>query len=370
MLRFATYLAVILVLGSTTPPAGAVGEFVCPPCSCGADAAVHDAPGRCPACGMPLVPKEEVQTVAILLYDGVQIIDYAGPYEVFGQAGFRVVTVSDNGQAVTTAMGMKVTPDYSLASSPQPTILLIPGGNAEEAYGDPKVIDWVRAKAAGASHVLSVCNGAFILARAGLLDGLKATTFFPLLGELRTFAPKVEVVTDQRFVDNGKIITSAGLSSGIDAALYLVGKIRGVGEAERLALHLEYDWRPEAGFARGALAERLLPRLSEPEGATVELLGTHGDRDRWETRVRVTTAMPAAELRKHFDAQLALLPGWTRAGNDGGGAATGTAWRFADERGAPWRCAIRVEPEATATQALTVSFAIQKGNTGTQYSIR
>jgi putative intracellular protease/amidase len=361
MLRIATLLALVLVFVSSAAPARAAGEFVCPPCSCGADGEVHDAPGRCSRCGMELVRKSEVQTVAILLYDGVQIIDYAGPYEVFGQAGFRVVTVSDNGQAVTTAMGMKVTPDYSLASSPQPTILLVPGGDAEAAYGDPLVVDWVRAKAAGANHVLSVCNGAFILARAGLLDGLKATTFYPLLGELRTFAPKVQVLTDQRFVDNGKIITSAGLSSGIDAALYLVGKIRGEGAVERLALHLEYDWRPDAGFARGALAERLLPRLSEPEGATVELLGTHGDRDRWETRVRVTTAMAAAELLKHLDGQVAKLSGWTRAAEGSKAAATRSAWRFADEHGAPWTCAIRVESDSSAAPALAVTVALQKG---------
>jgi len=360
MLRIACLLAVILVLAATAPPTAATGEYVCPPCSCGADAETHNAPGRCSACGMAFVRKTEVQTVAILLYDGVQIIDYAGPYEVFGQAGFRVVTVSDNGQAVTTAMGMKVTPDFSLANSPQPTILLVPGGDAETAYGDPLVIDWVRAKAAGANQVLSVCNGAFILARAGLLDGLKATTFYPLLGELRTFAPKVEVVTDQRFVDNGKIITSAGLSSGIDAALYLVGKIRGQGEAERLALHLEYDWRPEAGFARGALAERLLPRLSEPEGAKVELLGTRGDRDRWETRVRVTTALSAADLLKHFDAQIARLAGWTPSGGSEPGAHTVGMWKFADERAAPWTCAVHVEKDAALANSLAVSVTIAR----------
>jgi len=361
MLRIATLLALILVLVSTAPAAVGAGEFVCPPCSCGADGEVHDAPGRCSRCGMELVKKSEVETVAILLYDGVQIIDYAGPYEVFGQARFRVFTVSDNGQAVTTAMGMKVTPDYSLASAPQPTILLVPGGDAEAAYGDPLVVDWVRAKAGGAKHVRSDGNAACNLARAGLLDGLRATTFYPLLGELRTFAPKVEVVTDQRFVDNGKIITSAGLSSGIDAAIHLVGKIRGEGAAERLALHLEYDWRPEAGFARGALAERLLPRLSEPEGAAVELLGTHGDRERWETRLRVTTALSAADLLKHLEGQVAALPGWTRAAERSKGAATRSAWRFADERGAPWTCAIRVERDSTAAQALAVSLALQKG---------
>jgi len=360
MLRIACLLAVILVVAATAPPTAATGEYVCPPCSCGADAETHDAPGRCSACGMAFVRKTEVQTVAILLYDGVQIIDYAGPYEVFGQAGFRVITVSDDGSAVTTAMGMKVTPDFSLANSPQPTILLVPGGDAETAYGDPLVIDWVRAKAAGANHVLSVCNGAFILARAGLLDGLKATTFYPLLGELRTFAPKVDVVTDQRFVDNGKVITSAGLSSGIDAALHLVAKIRGRGEAERLALHLEYDWRPDSGFARGALAERLLPRLSEPEGAAVELLGTHGNRDRWETSVRVTTGMSAVELLKHVEAQLARVPGWERAAGGGRGAAAGTTWALADERGHPWSCTVLVDGDPAAAGALALSLTVDR----------
>jgi putative intracellular protease/amidase len=360
MLKTALLLTVVLALVAIAPPAGAVDDFVCPPCGCGADGKVHAGPGRCDACGMDLVPRSEVQTVAILLYDGVQIIDYTGPYEVFGQTGFRVVTVSDDGTAVTTAMGMKVTPDHSFANAPQPTILLVPGGDAERAYEDAKVVDWVRARAAGANHVMSVCNGAFILARAGLLDGLKATTFYRLLDSLKTFAPKVEVVTDQRFVDNGKVITSAGLSSGIDAAIHLVEKIRGRGEAERLALHLEYDWRPDAGFARGALAERLLPRVSEPEGARVELLGTHGDRDRWEKRLRVTTALSAADLRKHVEAQLARLPGWTRAAVSGQKADAESAWRFSDERGAAWSFVMRLEKTDAAAGSIVAAFAIER----------
>ena len=145
MLRFTILLSAALLLALATGPATRAGEgdYVCPPCACAADGQTHAGPGRCPACGMELVRRSEVVTVVILLYDGVQIIDYTGPYEVFGQAGFRVVTVSDTGQPVTTAMGMKVTPDHSFATSPQPTILLVPGGNAETAYGDSGVVDWL-----------------------------------------------------------------------------------------------------------------------------------------------------------------------------------------------------------------------------------
>src|SRR5207245_8921403 len=108
---------------------------------------------------------------------------------------------------------------------------------------------------------MSVCNGAFILASAGLLDGLTATTTSGLIEKLRAEYPKTKVVDDRRFVDNGRIITAGGLSSGIDGALHVVSKMLGNGTAQAVALALEYDWRPGAGFARGALAARLIPDL-------------------------------------------------------------------------------------------------------------
>src|SRR5690606_10246758 len=114
-----------------------------------------------------------------LLFDGVQIIDFAGPYEVFGQAGFGVTTLSHDGKAVTTAMGLRVTPDAAFDAAPALDVLLVPGGDVQDAERDPKVLAFVRGHARSSRHVLSVCTGSFILAGAGLLDGLRATTFTP-----------------------------------------------------------------------------------------------------------------------------------------------------------------------------------------------
>src|SRR5262249_20748005 len=154
---------------------------------------------------------------------------------------------------VTTAMGMTVVPKYTLDDAPEPDILLVPGGDIHEPLASAATLRWIVDRSARTRHTLSVCNGAFILAHAGLLDGLSATTTYHLLGKLQKEFPKTKVVRDQRFVDNGRIITSGGLSSGIDGALHVVSKVRGLGVAQETALGIEYDWRPGSGFARGAL---------------------------------------------------------------------------------------------------------------------
>jgi putative intracellular protease/amidase len=110
---------------------------------------------------------------------------------------------------------------------------------------------------------MSVCTGAFILAKAGLLDGLSATTVSGGIANLASAGNNIKVVYDKRYVDNGKIITTAGLSSGIDGSLYLVGKMMGKGVAQLVALGIEYDWDPEGKFVRAALADRYLPDGSQ-----------------------------------------------------------------------------------------------------------
>src|SRR5437764_7530566 len=125
---------------------------------------------------------------------------------------------------------------------------------------------------------MSVCTGAFILAKAGLLDGLSATTVRGGLDRLAEAGKSITVVHDKRYVDNGKIITTAGLSSGIDGALYLVSKIDGLGAAQQIALGIEYDWDPQGKFARAALADRYLPNLT---GFKWKVLSSSGDVNRW-----------------------------------------------------------------------------------------
>jgi transcriptional regulator GlxA family with amidase domain len=240
-------IALLLVLGLVAAAGSAIeeaGQWVCPPCGHADDNHLYDAPGPCPICGMPLVPTEGRVKVAILLYDGVEIIDFAGPWEVFGQAELDVFSVSETGEPVATVFGMTVTPDYSFASSPEPDLVLVPGGNIGIAKSRPKVMQWIRDRADKADHLLSVCNGAFILADLGLLDGKRATTVRGGLADLAERYPRVEVVPGARFTDNGSVLTSAGLSAGIDAALHLVGRLQGLEAARKVARDLEYDWSP------------------------------------------------------------------------------------------------------------------------------
>lgn len=242
--------------------------------------------------------KPEVR-VGIVLFDDVQIIDFTGPYEVFGAAGFGVTTVSQDGKPITTAMGLKVTPDTSFADSPAFDVLLVPGGDVGKAKKNAALLEFIRSRSATAKNVLSVCTGAEILANTGLLDGLRATTFLAALDRLAVEHPEIEVVDDQRWVDNGKLITSAGLSSGIDAALHVVSRLRGENKARSVALHLEYDWRPDHGFVRGRMADRLMPKLSGvewPKDMAVERLYSLGDERQWRQRLQVRTATPATEI--------------------------------------------------------------------------
>lgn len=258
--------------------------------------------------------------VGIVMFDGVQIIDFAGPYEVFGNAGFGVVTVSPDGKPVTTAMGLKVTPDASFANAPPFDVLMIPGGDVADAQRDPRILDFIRQRSVPAKQVLSICTGAFILGATGLLDGDKATTFTPRIDELAKAFPRIQVIRDVRWADNGKLVTSAGLSSGIDAALHVVAKIRGTDEARTVALRLEYDWKPEGGFVRSRLADRFLTKqqiqggVDWPKDAKFDEYVSVGDPDKWETHYHVQTATPAAEMLDRLDVGVRKTGLWKAAG--------------------------------------------------------
>ena len=201
---------------------------------------------------------DDTTTVAIVMFDGVQIIDFSAPYEVFGQAGFDVHTVSIDGEPVEAVMGLSVNVDYAFDEAPPADIIVVPGGNVMAASRDDSILDWVRGRSAGARQVLSICTGSDIVAAAGLLEGRAATTFHGHFDHMAERFPAVEVLRDRRWVDSGKVVTSAGLASGIDAALHVVSEIRGETVARSVALHLEYDWNPEKGFVRGVLADRHL----------------------------------------------------------------------------------------------------------------
>lgn len=294
-----------------------------------------------------LGPKEGgARNVAVLLFPGVQIIDYTGPWEVLGHASvdgkpaFRIYSVAATTAPIETAMGMTVIPGFDLARAPRPDVLVIPGGNVDP--DNAAVIRWIQESARTAEVVLSVCNGAFYLAKAGLLDGLEATTFAGMIDDLKAAAPKTKVVRDKRFVDNGKIITAAGLSSGIDGALHVIEKLYGKGTAQIAAVGMEYDWRPDSGWARADLADRhLFPGFQAAKEYPRTLVRYEGTRDRWETSWRIRTDAPAAAVLAKFDAALSAGGGWARAGTPG---ASQSNWRFKDGDGSAWTEATRVEP--------------------------
>ncbi len=290
--------------------------------------------------------KPEIR-VGIVLFDGVQIIDFAGPYEVFGTAGFGVITISQDGKPVTTAMGLKVTPDAAFADAPAFDVLLVPGGDVGEAKADATLLDFIRRRSATAKNVLSVCTGAEILANTGLLDGQRATTFHSALERLATEHPKIEVVDNQRWVDNGKLITTAGLSSGLDGALHVVSRLRGQDKARSVALHMEYDWRPDHGFVRGRMADRLLPALRGvkwPQDMAIEQLYSVGDEHQWRKRVKVRTATSSDAIMKLIADDLSNDKQWLRDDS-----ASGHAWRrVATDK--PARLSMTTTPGTTADE--------------------
>jgi putative intracellular protease/amidase len=321
---------------------------------------------------LPATQKVSVRNLAIFIFDGVQIIDYTGPFEVLGQAHdggkkiFNIYTVAEKAGPITTNMGMTVVPKYSFADMPKTDVLVLPGGDTRAGLANPKVIKWVQDTAANAEYVMSVCNGAFYLGKAGLLDGLSATTFYGLVDELKDATPKAHIVTDQRFVDNGKIITTAGLSSGIDGALHLIEKIVGRGRAQEVALNLEYNWQPDVPYARASFADVHLRKVlgregfKLPEGTGWTVLGQRGGKDEWEKNWQVRLDTTAPELLKIIDAKLA--EGWTRvSGATERGGAT-RLWKFADEDGKQWTASAVVESTDGPANSFHLRIALARAN--------
>lgn len=333
-------------------------------------------PGRCagqqqqqqqPPRPQPARQQQGAMQAAILIFDGVQIIDYTGPYEVFGQAGFKTFTVAERPGPITTNMGMIVTPNYTLDQSPQPDVIIIPGGQIDPTLGSPKVIKWIQEREKGAQYVLSVCNGAFILAKTGLLDGLSTTTFYGLIDSLKTAAPKVRVLSDRRYVDNGKYISTAGISSGIDGSLHVVSKIRGAGRAQMVALNMEYNWDPDSKYARAAFADRHIRqvfgrnlRLDAPAISAHKVLSTRGGNDQWEVLWEIESASGAPELLKLLNGKLAGEARWSARGAGGAADANAGAWRFVDETGAAWDGAASIRPVAGAANKYTLALRVER----------
>jgi transcriptional regulator GlxA family with amidase domain len=191
------------------------------------------------------------RTVAILVFEDVEVLDFAGPFEVFAvtdelrqQAAFNVLTVGVGAGPIRARNGLKVLPDATIADCPPPGILVVPGGAGTRALlRNDVLLNWIHERSQAAEVTLSVCTGALLLGRLGLLDGLRATTHHEVLEPLRALAPRAIVDPGSRFHDNGRIVTAAGISAGIDASLHLVGRLLGDDAATATAAYMEYERR-------------------------------------------------------------------------------------------------------------------------------
>ena len=190
-----------------------------------------------------------MKKVGILLFDDIELLDFAGPYEVFAVADelndhalFDVFTLSETGKEVRTVHGLRVQPDYAIDRSPHIDILVIPGGDGTKAViKNQGLLNWIRETYNQAAITFSVCSGARIPAILGLLDNMEFTTHHAVVEDVRALAPEGIYRKDLRFVDNGKLMTAAGISAGIDLTLYIVEKIYGKPVKEQAMQYMEYQ---------------------------------------------------------------------------------------------------------------------------------
>lgn len=193
------------------------------------------------------------RTVGILAFPDMEVLDYAGPYEVFNVVGelvggFSVESLALTDGPVAARGGFTVVPDRVLPGGPVPDVVVIPGGGGSRALVDQDMLlDWLRSAAAEAEVVASVCTGSLVLAAAGLLADRPATTHHDAFGELAAISPSTQVVTDRRFVHAGENIwTSGGISAGIDLALHLVERLGGDEARAVVATEMEWGWHPDS----------------------------------------------------------------------------------------------------------------------------
>ena len=188
--------------------------------------------------------KGQIQ-VAFLISDGAVVIDFCGPWEVFQdvvipsseEMPFRLYTVAETKKPVRTSGGMQIVPDYAIQNAPPPKVIVIPA----QSPPSPAVLDWIRKSSKTTDVTMSVCTGAFVLAKTGLLNGKSATTYHGAFGRFATQFPDIQLKRGARFVENGNLATAGGLSSGIDLALRVVERYYGREVARKTAYNMEYQ---------------------------------------------------------------------------------------------------------------------------------
>lgn len=188
--------------------------------------------------------------IGIYIYDQAEVLDFSGPFEVFSTASrvcegsepFNVFLVGQSGEAVIARARYKVIPDYGFHNHPAIDVLIVVGGVHSAEMNKPEVIEWISSQSKKSQIVASVCTGAFLLAKSEVLQAEKVTTHWEDIPDLREMFPKLEVIKGVRWVDEGELITSGGISAGIDMSLHLVGKFYGTALAEKTARQMEFAW--------------------------------------------------------------------------------------------------------------------------------
>jgi transcriptional regulator GlxA family with amidase domain len=188
--------------------------------------------------------------IGIYIYDGAEVLDFSGPFEVFSTATrvanipniFNVFLVSEKGDMVTARGNYMISPHYSFSNHPNIEVLIVVGGEHTGELKKQKVLNWIKEQSDKAQIATSVCTGVFLLAEAEVLTNQKVTTHWCDIPDLRTRYPNLKVIENQRWVDEGKFVTSGGISAGIDMSLFLVDKTQNHKLAEDTAKQMEFEW--------------------------------------------------------------------------------------------------------------------------------
>lgn len=195
---------------------------------------------------------EDLTRIGVLFFSDVEELDAVGPWEVlsywtwnFPEDGYGVVSLSPDGEAVSCAKGLRVLPDVGVGAAPSLEVLVHPGGlGARARVDDEEHLAWLRSVRAEVPVLVSVCTGSLVYAAAGLLSGREATTHWAALERLAELDSSVTVRGDERFVDEGDVVTSAGVSAGVDMALHLVARFAGQQRAQQVRRGIQYDPQP------------------------------------------------------------------------------------------------------------------------------